>query len=156
MSSCTKQSFCQHVSDLWGPIQMLSMCPQGWRQIIFKWMMNITFAKRHTSIVLQPFDDKWRDLNISSRDLTLPSMLSGATEEIGWSSSFSMCPDLTNCSGIILHNSANPYDKMKHLKIYEKSVKSSKWFFGSARRSKIHCTMSETCNALQLTMKIKI
>ena len=48
-------------------------------------MMNITFAKRHTSIFLQPFDDKWRDLNISSRDLSLPSISAGVTVEMGMS-----------------------------------------------------------------------
>ena len=43
--------------------------------------MNCTFAKRHTSIFLQPSDDTFTDLNICSRDLTLPSMSAGVRVE---------------------------------------------------------------------------
>ena len=46
---------------------------------------NLTFVKRHTSIFLQPFDDKWRDLNIASIDLTLSSISAEVSEENGMS-----------------------------------------------------------------------
>ena len=49
--------------------------------IIFK-LMNYTFAKRHTSILLQPSDDTFTDLNICSRNLTLPSMSAGVSVEM--------------------------------------------------------------------------
>ena len=106
---------CQHLANpapavtedwtFWDPLE--KNCKNVTTGLVL-WNVD-TFANRHTSISLQPSDVKWRDLNFSSRYLTLASMLSWATEEIRWPSSFS-----ANFLGFILHNSVTPYDKMKH------------------------------------------
>ena len=115
--------------------------------------MNITFAKRHTSIVLQPFDDKWRDLNISSRDLTLPSMSEGVTEEMsfyGWPSSFSLYL-YWYFLGLIFHDSAISFEKSQGMAPPPKNAgKTVFWVFLT-----MHYLKSPICFLISISRKLK-